>query len=163
MTRVAGGFAVLVVIVGLGACGGGSRSRPGGATSTASGLPRTDLAVRADAICAAAAAKILAVHVPPNLASDATATVAYLDAVFAINDQAIKAIQALTPAADVAGDWRAFVGALVTVNQLVQTATRTARTKGQGALTDVIKSLPTGRRPQLAAATEKFDAPRCRI
>jgi hypothetical protein len=145
-TRIA---AVGLIVMTLGACGS-SKSDGGGPPGP--GLSRQLLSARADAICAAARTRTGTTGAPGSLYSDAAAAAAYFDRIFPITDQETKQLQALMPARDVAGDWRAFVGAQVAADQLLATLKRYADVKDPHGLAYLSRIEPAGRRTAAAAA-----------
>jgi hypothetical protein len=123
-TRMAGGFAVLALALGLAACGSSSSSKSsntGTPATTASGLARAALAARANTICATATSASTAITAPADLASNAASASAYYDQIYPITDAETKELQALTPDAAATADWQSFVGAQVAADQLLLT------------------------------------------
>jgi hypothetical protein len=158
-TRIAGGIAVLAVTAGLSACGSSSSNST--STPKASGLTRTELATKANSICASAQSKLSGVKAPSGatLASDANAAAAYFDKVFPITDTETKDLQALTPDAEAAPDWQTFVTAQVAADQLLQTIKQKADAKDPTGLADLSKVQPAGQ--VVGAAATKVGAGTC--
>lgn len=158
-TRIAGGVAVLALAACLTACGSSGSSGSGPGENSAPGLSRAELATKADLICATATSKARPITEPATIASDATAAAAYFDLVFPISDRETKDLQALTPAADVARDWRAFVTAQVAADQLLLTLKQKADAKDPSGLAFLGKVQPAGKK--IAAAATKIGAMTC--
>ncbi|MEA2297658.1 MAG: hypothetical protein QOF77_594 [Solirubrobacteraceae bacterium] len=163
-TTIAGRLAVLALTVGLSACGSSSSNNStttttATTTTAAAGLSRSELATRADKICATAQSQSSTIKAPGNLAADATAAAAYFDKVFPITDAETKEIQALTPASDAATDWQSFVSAQVAADQLLQTIKQKADVKDASGLNDLGKVKPAGQ--AVATAAKKIGATTC--
>lgn len=156
-TRMAAGLALLALGAGLSACG--SSSSTSSNTAGASGLSRAALAARANTICATAQAASQKIQAPANLASDATAAAAYFDKVYPITDAETKELQALTPGADAATDWAAFVGAQTGADQLLLTIKNKADAKDASGLNDLKKVAPAG--ANVAKTASKIGATTC--
>ncbi|MCA1689845.1 MAG: hypothetical protein LC720_05225 [Actinobacteria bacterium] len=162
-TTIAGRLAVLALATaGLSACGSSSSSSStttATVTTQAAGLTRAELAAKANTICTTAKTQSAKIAAPANIADDATAAAAYFDQVFPITDAETKEIQALTPAAEVAADWRQFVAAQVAADQLLQTLKQKADAKDRSGLQDLAKVQPSGQK--VAIAARKIGATAC--
>ena len=172
--NVAAGLVLAALCGGLGACGGAkaaprSVSTPAGATSTAAipapprrshasrrgdtarcrGLlraraPAAQLAAKAGAICSAATAQGRRLAVPSNLTSNPHAAAAYFDKVVPPLDAETRAFQALTPTADAAAQWEAFLGAQVALDRVAQGYRQSAHAGRQTSLTEIRQLVTVG-------------------
>jgi len=112
--KIVVGALILAVSSGLTACGGSGAGR-----SSASGLSRSELAAKANAICAVAISHGPSKMLPAGFSDNSAASFAAIyDKTIPVIDEQTKALGALTPAAGAAHDWRAFVTAEVAVDRL---------------------------------------------
>jgi hypothetical protein len=93
-------ISMCVLCAGLGACGGGKGGKP---------LSRSELDLRANAICRRAVGAAKALPVPPNILTSASAASAYFDEAAPIVDRETSDLSALKPDASVSADWNAFI------------------------------------------------------
>lgn len=122
------GALVLVLGMGLGACGSDGES---GAT-----LKRAELVTKANAICAAAKAEAGAVKAPPSI-TDPEAASAYFDKIAPITDKETEDLKALEPDDAAKADWDAFVSKQDAANELLKTITAKAKARDQSGLKDL--------------------------
>jgi hypothetical protein len=158
-TPIASGLALLALTTGLAGCGSGSSTKSTTATTPTAGLSRAELVAKANMICATARSQAAPYPAPANIATDAAAAAAYFDKIFPITDAQTKALQALPPAADVAGDWRAFVDAQVAADQLLQMLKQRADAQDPKGIALLAKEQPAGQR--IAAAASRLGANTC--
>jgi len=141
---------LLAASLGLAACGGGD--------SESSGLSRSELAKKADAICAKAETQSKGISPPANF-DDATESAAYFDQIAPITHKEAGELAALTPDDDAKDDWEAFVARQKAGDELLQTIKRKADTKDPSGQQDLLKVAPTGK--AFTAAAKKIGAKGC--
>jgi len=110
--RILAGAVILALSIGITACGSS------GSRSSASGLSRSELAAKANAICAVAISHSPSKRLPAGFMDNAASLAAIYDKALPVIDEQTKALRALTPAAGAAHDWRAFVTSEVAVDRL---------------------------------------------
>lgn len=118
-------LSVLVTVATPAACGGGS-----------SGLSRTDLVAKGNAICATDKAKIDAIAQPADL-SDANQAAPFFDQVVPIIDSQVAALVALKPADSVRSAWDPFIANVRRYGQIADTIKRKADAHDASGLTDL--------------------------
>jgi hypothetical protein len=143
-------LAVLATSASLAACGSSS--------DKASGLSRTDIASKANAICKKAQADAQAIEAPASF-QDANVAAKYFDQVAPITDTETKALLALKPDDDAKADFTALTDAQSAANDLLQTIKHKADTKDATGLYDLKKVQPAG--AKVTAAAEKLGAKSC--
>jgi hypothetical protein len=129
-----------------------------GSSGSSSGLSRSDLVSKANAICQTAQTAAKAVPQPTSLQDAATAA-AYFDKVAPITAKETADMQALNPDGSASGDWKAFIAQQVSANALLQTIKSKADAKDPSGLQDLQKVKPQG--DQVAAAATKLGATVC--
>jgi hypothetical protein len=134
----------------LSACGGGS-----------SGLTRTALATKADAICKSVNAKLDAIPAPSESGiQDAPTAAAYFDKLLPIVTSAQSQVEALKPDGDAKADWDAFVAAEAASTNLLKTVDAKAHAADRTGLTDLQTDGPKTD-AAVNAAAQKIGATSC--
>jgi acyl-CoA reductase-like NAD-dependent aldehyde dehydrogenase len=130
-------LAVLAVAFGVAACGGDDEGDKG--------LPKAELATKADAICKKAVAAARLLQVPPDFAqpnSDSVAAAEYLAKLAPITRKEADDLAALTPAAEVESEWNAFASKQKQLADYLDKVLAKARANDPSALTDLQKDVP---------------------
>lgn len=104
--RVAGAIALMLTIA---ACG-----------SSSSGLSKTQLASKTDAICTKYAAKVRAVPQPTDLLQNHVSAARFFGQVSALYDQALGQFRALKPQSSVKAQWNGTVSKFAALDSLVR-------------------------------------------
>jgi len=149
MSRRSVGAAAVLALVGLGGCGGSSNS----------GLTRSQLVAKADAICAQANQKAKQIPTPANLVQDATAAAAYFNKVVPIAEKGTDQLAALKPDSAASADWKAYIALRQQGVTLLKTIQRKANAHDPSGIQDLQKS--SAFQQQLAAAANKLGAKTC--
>jgi len=147
----AAGLTIVAMGVGVSACGSSS----GGSDS---GLSRSDLASKANAICTKAQTDAKAVPAPSDL-TDATVAAAYFDKIAPITQTETDALLALKPADEAKDDFAAFTRAQSDANDLLQTIRKKADAKDASGLEDLKKVQGAG--DAVSSAAKKLGAKTC--
>lgn len=155
--KISGGLAVIVLGIGLGACGSSNKSSSGGGGG-GSKLAKADLIAKANAICADTQTKAKAVKAPASIADPAVAA-KYLDQIAPITAKETADLNALTPADDVKADYTTFLSAQKEANDLIQLIKHKADTKDASGAKDLQKAASTGQK--VADAATKLGATTC--
>jgi hypothetical protein len=129
-------------------CGGSSHS----------GLTRSQIVAKANAICAAAVAAGSKIQQPSNF-GDANAAAAYFNQIEPTTASATSKLAALTPDSGVKADWTAYITQRKAGLELLQTLQRKANAKDVSGLND-LKRVPQVEQQIVAAAT-KLGAKEC--
>jgi hypothetical protein len=143
-------LALAVLALGLTACGSSD--------SKDSGLSKSDLISKANAICKRGTKEGTAIKPPASL-NDAAVAAAYFDKVEAVTKKETADLKALKPASDVKADYNAFTTAQQTAEDLVEQITAKAHAKDASGQADIAKLGPLGKK--VNAAAKKLGANDC--
>jgi Putative metallopeptidase len=120
--------AVAAAAIVLAGCGGSGGS---------SDLSKTELASKANAICASSTAAVNRLKAPADFSTNAVAAAAYLDKVLRLEQSGVDQLKALQPASDVKADYQAYVADLSHQLGLLRGADRKAHAKDPSGLQDL--------------------------
>jgi hypothetical protein len=127
-------------------------------SSSNSGLQRSALVAKANAICASANTQANAIRQPSSFQNPAVAA-AYFDKIEPIAFSSTEQLQKLSPDSSVSADWSAYMTARKNGLSLLQTLDAKAHARDVSGLRD-LKRLPTVS-AQLAAIASKLGASDC--
>jgi hypothetical protein len=148
-TKLVGALALAALALGLTACG---------SSSSDSGLSKSDLISKANAICKTGTKDGTAIKPPASL-NDANVAAAYFDKVQAVIKKETDDLKALKPADDVKGDWNAFIAAQQKGEDLLEKITAKAHAKDASGQQDLAELTPVGKK--VNAAATKLGATDC--
>jgi hypothetical protein len=141
--------APIVLITTLTACASGTSS---------SGLNRTQLDAKANAICAAANAKSAKIPTPAAF-NDQRIAAPYFDKILPISTAATQQLHALHPDKSVAADWQAFLFQRDAGQSLLENVTRLIDNKDRAGLTELSRGASLS--ANLDAAAKAIGATEC--
>lgn len=143
----------LIACLGLAACGESDDT-----SSADSGLAKSELAAKADAICKTGEADAAAVESPKDF-SDATAAAAYFEQIVPLHQKQTDALAALKPDDDAKADWDAFMKTQNENQQLLDTILAKAKAKDPSGQEDLKKFTTSSQK--FAAAATKVGSAQC--
>jgi hypothetical protein len=142
------GVAVLA-LAGLAGCGGSSKS----------GLSRSQLVAKADAVCTQSNQKAKQIPAPADLVQNANAAAAYFKKVVPIAEQGTNQLAALKPDSAAKADWTSYITLRQQGVTLLKTIEHKASAHDPSGIADLQKS--NSFQQQLAAAANKLGAKAC--
>jgi hypothetical protein len=143
------GAVAALALVGVAGCGGSSNS----------GLSRSQLAAKANAICAAANAKGNKIQQPSDLLTNASAAAAYFNAVEPIAAQSTAQLAALKPDSSAKSDWNNYMALRQQGLTLLKTIQSKANAHDRSGIAVLQQSVALQRR--VAAAANTLGATTC--
>lgn len=153
----------LVACPSLAACGGSddkssSDSSGGSASTSDSGLSRTELATKADAICKTGEDDAATVTAPSDF-SDATAAEDYFAKVVPLHQKQTDALAALSPDDEAKADWDAFIKTQNDNQALLDSILAKAKAKDPSGEKDIEQIVPLAQK--FSAAATKLGSSGC--
>jgi Putative metallopeptidase len=127
-SRGMGSAAVAMATIVLAGCGGSGGS---------SDLSKSELASRANAICASSTAAVNKIPAPADFSSNAVAAAAYLDKVVRLEQSGVNQLKGLKPASDVKAGYEAYLADLSHQLGLLRSADHKAHAKDSSGLQDL--------------------------